>query len=90
MLSKQDSNRIVEAIRQAERFTSAEVRVCIAKSCKTNPLDAARLKFKALRMDTTRQHNSVLIFVAPKDHKTAIVGDSGIYEATNENFWDEV
>jgi uncharacterized membrane protein len=32
----------------------------------------------------------VLIFVSPTDHKAAIWGDSGIHDATQKDFWDEV
>ncbi len=90
MLTKEELDKVVTAIRTAECSTSAEIRVCIAKSCKSDPFDAACRKFKQLKMDTTLQHNSVLLFVAPADHKTAIVADSGINSAATENFWDKV
>jgi len=90
MLNKEELNRIVESIRAAESQTSAEIRVCVARKCKQNPLDAAYRKFKQLKMDTTALRNSVLIYVAPNDHKAAVVGDSGIDEAAKEGFWDLV
>ncbi|OPZ31076.1 MAG: hypothetical protein BWZ00_00693 [Bacteroidetes bacterium ADurb.BinA174] len=90
MLNQEELNRIVESIRAAESQTSAEIRVCVARKCKQNPLDAAYRKFKQLKMDTTALRNSVLIYVAPNDHKAAVVGDSGIDEAAKEGFWDLV
>ncbi|WP_436416838.1 TPM domain-containing protein [Petrimonas sulfuriphila] len=90
MLTPEELNRVVESIRAAEGRTSAEIRVCIAKKCKENPLDAAYKKFKQLKMDTTALRNSVLIYVAPYNHKAAVVGDSGIDEAAQEGFWDSV
>ncbi|MPM42942.1 hypothetical protein SDC9_89614 [bioreactor metagenome] len=41
-------------------------------------------------MDTTELRNAVLIYVAPDDHKAAVIGDSGIDEAAKEGFWDSV
>ena len=90
MLNQEELNRIVESIRAAESQTSAEIRVCVARKCKQNPLDAAYRKFKQLKMDTTALRNSVLIYVAPNDHKAAVVGDSGIDEAAKEGFWNLV
>lgn len=88
MLNSEELNRVVESIRAAESQTSAEIRVCVAKRCRENPLEAAYKKFKALKMDITRQRNSVLIYVVPDDRKAAIIGDSGINDAADENFWD--
>lgn len=90
MLNQQELDKVVEYIRAAESKTSAEIRVCVVKKCKDEPFDAAYRKFKALKMDTTLQHNSVLLFVAPDDHKVAIVADSGINDAAKENFWGSV
>ncbi|MDO5523081.1 MAG: TPM domain-containing protein [Bacteroidia bacterium] len=90
MLNQEELNRVVESIRAAEGQTSAEIRVCIAKKCTGNPMEMAYKKFKSLKMDTTAQHNSVLIYVAPDDHKVAVIGDSGINEAAREGFWDAV
>ena len=81
MLTQEELNRVVESIRTAESRTSAEIRVCIARRCKENPLDAAYKKFKQLKMDRTALRNSVLIYVAPDNHKAAVIGDSGIDEA---------
>ena len=90
MLTQEELNRVVESIRAAEGRTSAEIRVCIARKCKENPLDAAYRKFKQLEMDATASRNSVLIYVAPHNQKAAVIGDSGIDEAAREGFWDSV
>lgn len=90
MLSKEELNRVVESIRTAEGHTSAEIRVCVVEKCKADPYEAAGRKFFELKMDETALRNAVLIFVAPNDKKTAIVGDSGINEIAGEDFWDTV
>lgn len=90
MLNREELGQVVEAIRKAEGTTSAEIRVCVAQSCKSDPLETARRKFRQLNMQATLQRNAVLLFVAPSAHKAAIVADSGIHEAANGNFWNRV
>ncbi|MDR2815403.1 MAG: TPM domain-containing protein [Proteiniphilum sp.] len=89
MLNKEELQRITESIRLAESRTSGEIRVCIARQCKGSPLDAALKKFRQLKMDTTHLRNGVLIYISPFRHKAAIIGDQGIHEAANEDFWNE-
>ena len=90
MLKKEELDIITGAIRNAENNTSAEIRVCVARHCKGDPLEAASRKFHKLKMDTTRHRNGVLIYVAPADHKAAIYGDTGIVdEGGDPLFWDE-
>lgn len=89
MLNKAELQRIKEAIQRAESHTSGEIRVCVARQCKGDPLEAAFKKFHQLKMDTTQLRNGVLIYVSPSHHKAAIFGDQGIHEAVNGGFWNE-
>ncbi len=88
MLSKIELNKIIESIRSAENKTSAEIRVCVVKRCKIDPLEAAYGKFVKLEMEKTALRNSVLIFVAPNDKKVAIVGDEAINRVCEDGFWN--
>ncbi|MFA7105477.1 MAG: TPM domain-containing protein [Dysgonamonadaceae bacterium] len=90
MLNKVDLDKVSDAIKNAENRTSAEIRVCVARKCEEDPLNAAAKKFRKLKMYKTKLRNSVLIYVAPVDHKAAILGDIGINEAASEGFWDDV
>lgn len=90
MLSKKELLLVKDAIRDAERFTSAEIRVCVARRCTKDPFQRACIKFEKLKMYETALRNSVLIYVAPTDNKVAIVGDSGITKITPPNFWNSV
>jgi uncharacterized membrane protein len=38
-------------------------------------------------MHKTRDRNAVLIFVAPRVHKFAVVGDNAIHEKCGDEFW---
>ncbi len=88
MLKKGELDKIVQAIRNAENRTSAEIRVCIAKRCSIDPLEAAYEKFLKMEMDKTALRNAVLIYVAPNDSKASIIGDVSINEVCGEGFWD--
>jgi uncharacterized membrane protein len=41
-------------------------------------------------MYKTRERNAVLIFVAPRAHKFAVVGDKAIHEKCGKQFWQHV
>ncbi|MBK5195835.1 MAG: TPM domain-containing protein [Proteiniphilum sp.] len=89
MLNKEELGKITEAIRSAESHTSGEIRVCVVKQCKGDPLEAAFIKFHHLKMNNTHLRNGVLIYLSPSDHKVAILGDKGINDAVRNDFWDD-
>jgi uncharacterized membrane protein len=90
-LSKLDHDRIVSAIRETESKTSGEIRVFIQRGkLSVDSLIVAQQKFQRLGMHKTRERNAVLIFVAPRAHKFAIVGDSAVHEKCGEEFWSRV
>lgn len=90
-LTKLEHDRIVAAIREAESKTSGEIRVVIQRGkLKSDPLVAAQKKFHRLGMHKTRERNAVLIFVAPRMHKFAVVGDNAIHERCGDEFWQRV
>jgi uncharacterized membrane protein len=90
-LSKLEHERIVSAIREAESKTSGEIRVFIQRGkLSVDPLIVAQKKFQRLGMHKTRERNAVLIFLAPRAHKFAVVGDKAIHEKCGEQFWQHV
>ncbi len=90
-LSKLDHDRIVQAIREAESKTSAHIRVYIQRGkLNADPLAAAQKKFQRLGMHKTSKRNGVLIFVAPRAHKFAVVGDKAVHQRCGEQFWQRL
>jgi uncharacterized membrane protein len=81
------NEQIVAAIRAAEGKTSGEIRVFITRKETTDPLAAGQAEFTRLGMTKTAERNGVLIFVAPRSQKFAIIGDKGIHEKCGEAFW---
>jgi uncharacterized membrane protein len=90
-LSKLEHDRIVAAIRDAESKTSGQIRVFIQRGkLEVDPLIAAQRKFHRLGMHKTPERNAVLIFVAPRAHKFAVIGDEGIHQRCGEQYWQRV
>jgi uncharacterized membrane protein len=90
-LSKLEHDQIVHAIREAEAKTSGEIRVYIQRGkLADDSLVAAQKKFHRLGMHKTPERNAILIFVAPRAHKFAVVGDKAIHEKCGEQFWQRL
>jgi uncharacterized membrane protein len=87
--SRSDQDEIMKAISEAEHDTSGEIRVHIETSCKEDVLDRAAYLFKKLKMDRTQLRNGVLIYLAVKDRKFAIIGDQGINRVVPPDFWNK-
>jgi uncharacterized membrane protein len=84
-----EKKKIIAAIEQAEKLTSGEIRVHVESKAGDNVIHRAKEVFESLGMTKTALHDGVLIYLAEKDHKFAIIGDSGINNVVPENFWDE-
>ena len=87
-LSKTEEQEIVLAIVEAEKNTSGEIRVHIEEHTEKSPLERAQEVFFELKMDETQDRNGVLFYVCVSDKKFAIIGDKGINEAVESDFWD--
>ncbi|MFT4015419.1 MAG: TPM domain-containing protein [Agriterribacter sp.] len=88
--SPEENQRIVAAIREAERLTSGEIRIYVESHCRfVNPVDRAIELFYGLKMEKTELRNGVLLYVAIRDHQLAIFGDEGIHKKVGDRFWRE-
>ena len=86
-----DLDRIEAAIRSAERRTSGQIRVAVARFYFWGSVRrAADAAFGRLRMRETRRRNGVLLFVAPRLHQFAVIGDSGIHQHVSDAFWGQI
>jgi uncharacterized membrane protein len=90
LVQEDDKNRLVQAVRSAERLTSGEIRLYIESRCAyVDPMDRAKEIFLSLDMAKTRQRNGVLLYIALRDHQFAIFGDQGIHEKVGDVFWQK-
>jgi uncharacterized membrane protein len=89
-LNSVDHEKIVAAIAKAEKGTTGEICVFVSRHNVANALAEATRCFKKLKMDRTALRNDVLIFVAPRSHSFAVVGDVGVHSKCGNQFWNEV
>ncbi|WP_040280798.1 TPM domain-containing protein [Psychroserpens damuponensis] len=87
-LTAEEEQAIIDAIRDAEKNTSGEIRVHIERDTTLDAFDRAMEVFHYLKMDNTKQQNGVLIYVAVDAKTFVIYGDKGINEVVPPNFWD--
>ena len=88
--TKEEQQRIVAAIKEAELNTSGEIRVHIENHCKEEALERAAEVFYDLKMDRTAARNGILFYLAVKDHKFAIIGDEDINREVEHDFWNDI
>jgi uncharacterized membrane protein len=87
-LTQDEEQEIVKAIALAELNTSGEIRVHIENHTDLKPLERAQEVFNQLKMNETEQRNGVLFYVGVSDHTFAIIGDKGINDKVENDFWD--
>ena len=84
----EDQQLIIEAIQNAERMTSGEVRVFVESKCSyMDAIDRAAELFFQLEMHKTDDRNAVLLYVAMKDRQLAVFGDEGIHKKVGNEYW---
>lgn len=86
----EEQQRIVEAIREAEKNTSGEIRVHIDNFCFGSVVKKAEKLFQKLGMSQTNDRNGILIYIAVLSHKIAVVGDEGIHQKLGTAYWDSI
>ena len=88
LLSDDDLAAIARAVAEAERHTSAEVRVHLDHSCEGDALQQAIKVFERLGMHRTAERNGVLVYISVTDRKLAVIGDKGFHERVGETYWE--
>lgn len=90
ILSKEQERTVMNAIKEAEKNTSGEIRVHLEDRCKGgDPIERAIKMFGELHMHETELRNGVIVYVAIKDHKIAVWGDEGIHTKVGQDFWND-
>ena len=83
-----DTQKIEQAISRLEKKTSAELRVVVEhRTDNPNAVERANQLLDELNMRETAERNGVLIYLAFKPHRLAVVGDAGIHQKVGQVFW---
>ncbi|AWL08475.1 MULTISPECIES: TPM domain-containing protein [Aquirufa] len=89
-ISQEQQAEILQAIKEAELGTSGEIRVHIESHCEGHPIERSKVLFFQLGMNQTDLQNGVLVYLAIKDRKYAIIGDKGIDAHVSPEFWETI
>lgn len=88
--TKEEKSRIVEAIREAEKKTSGEIRVYLEHRTGGDVMGRAKKVFEKLGMAKTEKRNGVLIYFSLTPRNFAILGDREIHDKVGDGFWREI
>lgn len=88
-LTEKEEQEIIQAIISAEKNTSGEIRVHIENHTEKVPFERAQEVFYTLKMENTQNRNGVLFYVGVSDHSFVILGDKGINDLVEPDFWDK-
>ena len=90
LLLRLDVERVRQAIEDAERVTSGEIRVSIARFFWGRVRPAAERAFRRLGMMKTKDRNGILFFIVPSRGRFVVLGDEGIHAQVGQEFWDGI
>lgn len=82
--------RINAAINEAEKSTSAEIKVVVVRHCWGTLREKAFKIFRKLGLHGTEQRNCVLVLLVVTNCEFLIYGDEGIHRMVGQDFWDDV
>jgi uncharacterized membrane protein len=93
--SKGEQAHIVAAVAAAELQTSGEIRFHVERDVPAgppalgDPYARARQVFGDLGMHATATRNGVLVYMAVRDRKFAVVGDEALHAKVGDGFWTD-
>lgn len=95
LMDDDDLLMISNAITEAEKTTSGEIRVSIKEKKpflkrKKNIHELAKEEFFRLGMDETRDKTGILIYLLLSEKEFHILADTGIHEKVGNNTWHKI
>jgi len=85
-----DKERIRKAIVEAEKQTSGEICVSVARFFWGRVRPRAERAFRRLGLANTRLRNGILFFIVPSRKSFVVLGDEGIHTKVGQDFWDGI
>lgn len=89
-LTREELDRVRDAVRAAEKRTSGEIRVHLDVVIMDDVLDHAAFVFDQLGMANTKERNGVLLYVSVPGRMAAVVGDTAIHAHLGQRYWQQV
>lgn len=82
---------LIQAIVEAEKNTSGEIRIHLSKRFfESNLIANAQKKFEELKMHLTDEKNGVLLYFNIRKRKFVLWGDEGIHQKVQQDFWNKL
>ena len=91
--TKAEQKAIVDSIAEAETLSTGEIRTFIERDLENPGVDPylrAREVFAQLGMQNTAERNGVLVYLAVRSRKFAIVGDEELHKLVGEDYWIDI
>jgi uncharacterized membrane protein len=89
-LDRIEHDHIHRAIQAAEENTAGRIVVYIGHRRVADPLAEARRLFRKLGIESGPHRAGLLLFVAPKTRKFAVVGGAALHEKLGQAWWDRL
>jgi uncharacterized membrane protein len=83
------TDRISQAVADAERQTSAEIALIVTRYCWGDIRDKARRLFHKNNLHQTEGRNAVMIFVVTANREFLIYGDESAHEKLGAEYWPQ-
>lgn len=91
--TKAEQEAIVASIAEAETLSTGEIRTFIERDLENHggdPYLRAREVFAQLGMQNTAERNGVLVYLAVRSRKFAIVGDEELHKLVGGDYWIDI
>jgi len=95
-LSEAEQEQLRAAVAAAEKRTSGEIRLHLERDVPAKaPVNGdaylrAREVFAGLKMHETAERNGVLVYLATRSRRFAVLGDEQLHQRVGEAFWNDV
>ena len=88
--TSEESARIAAEVGEAERGTSAEIKVVVLGHSWMDLRDKAARVFRKHGLHNTKDRNCVMILLVVANREFLVYGDKGIHEHVRQTFWNDV
>jgi len=89
-VTRDERAAIARALADAEEGTTGRIGVRVVPDRDVDAFDRAKREFKQAGLHRHAHENAVLILVAPKARRFAIVGDRALHQRVGDAFWRAV
>lgn len=89
-LDQIEHDHIHRAIQAAEENTAGRIVVYVGHRRVADPLAEAHRLFRKLALESGPEKAGLLLFVAPKTRKFAVLGGQALHEKLGQEWWDRL